>query len=385
MNTIGRFGGCVIIFLSAAFLVEIAGGEQDTPFKLWDEQTPYPAVTEISFVSGTEYSVVHRQTPDHIFLHEPRLTFHGDTLFVNFSSARERESDPDQHMRGYRSRDGGKTWGSVEIVAPGFTDGRRHETAPMLSHNGRLWAFVGRYDRGSKNSLGMELFRLTDDGIKFEPVGSDLSLKHFVPFVLPQRMSNGNWVIGGHTEKVRHAAVAISRGNDLTSWKEVRVDTPSCSDYPETALLLQGEKILAVTRGCPAQKALVSLSTDFAEHFSPLVESNLPMAQSKPFGGTLSNGRHYLIYNNAPDSPYRNTLVVAVTGTNELYPFRKVFKVVEGLPATMKPELETIGETSETNAWAYPEAVEKDGILYVVFSMNKRHCILARIPVESLQ
>lgn len=349
---------------------------------LWNPAAPYPALAEIPVAAGVEYSIVHRQTPDHRFLHEPRLAFHGETLFVNFSNAKVHESDPDQHMRGRRSGDGGRTWDDVEVFAPGFPDSRRHETAPMLSHGSRLWVFTGRYDKGSKNSLGMELFRLSEDDGKFEPLGGELVLERFIPFVLPQRMDNGNWIIGGHTEKVRHAAVAISRGDDLTKWKEVKIETPACSDYMETALLLQGKNVLAVVRGGPTKMALVSLSTDSGESFPPLVESNLPMSQSKPFGGTLSTGQHYLIYNNAPD---RNTLVIAVTKPNELYPLQKVFKIIEGLPESMKDEFEKIGEKKPKNAWAYPEAVEKDGILYVVFSFNKRHCVLARIPVESLK
>jgi hypothetical protein len=349
---------------------------------LWDTSIPYPAIADIPTAVGVEYSIVHRQTPDYRFLHEPRMAFHGDTLFVNFSNAEKNESDPDQKMRGHRSSDGGRTWSDVEVFAPGFPDSRRHETAPLLSYNNRLWVFVGRYDTGSKTSLGMELFRLSEDGKKFEPFSGELVLERFIPFVQPQRLANGNWLIGGHTEKVRHAAVAVSSGNDLTKWKEVKIETPSCSDYPETALLLQDKNVLAVVRGCPTQKALISLSTDSGETFPPLTESNLPMAQSKPFGGTLSTGQHYLLYNAAPG---RNTLLIAVTKPNELYPLRKVFKVIEGLPEVMQSEFEQIGEKSKTNNWAYPEAVEKDGVLYIVFSFNKRHCVIARIPVDSLK
>jgi hypothetical protein len=356
---------------------------QTPPVDLWDSAISYPALTEVPTANGVTYSIVHRQTPDHRFLHEPRMAFHGETLFVNFSNAEKNESDPDQKMRGHRSDDYGQTWKEVEVFAPGFSDSRRHETAPLLSDDGKLWEFVGRYDNGSKNSLGMELFRLSDDGNKFEPFSDKLVLERFIPFVQPQHLSNGNWIIGGHTEKVRHAAVAISKGNDLTKWKEVKIETPACSDrdYPETALLIQDQKVLAVVRGCRSQRALITLSTDFGETFPPLIESNLPMSLSKPFGGTLSTGQRYLIYNAHPS---RNTLLIAVTKPNELAPLRKVFKVIEGLPASMQQEFEKIGEKSQTNAWAYPEAVEKDGILYIVFSFNKKHCVLARIPIESL-
>jgi hypothetical protein len=355
---------------------------QSSHVDFWDSAIPYPALAEIPTATGVTYSIVHRQTPDHRFLHEPRIAFHGETLFVNFSNAEKNESDPDQKMRGHRSNDNGQTWSEIEVFAPGFSDSRRHETAPLLSFNNKLWVFVGRYDKGSKNSLGMELFRLSENGNKFEPFSGKLILERFIPFVLPQHLANGNWIIGGHTEKVRHAAVAISQGNDLTKWKEVKIETPACSDYPETALLLQNQHVLAVVRGCPSQQALIALSNDFGETFPPLIESNLPMARSKPFGRTLSTGQHYLIYNAKPS---RNTLVIAVTKPNELFPLRKVFKVIEGLPVSMQQEFEKIGEKSKTNAWAYPEAVEKNGILYIVFSFNKKHCVLARIPVESLK
>ncbi|MDR2440486.1 MAG: exo-alpha-sialidase [Planctomycetaceae bacterium] len=364
------------------FFVSTLCWGQSPHVDLWDSAIPYPALTEIPTATGVTYSIVHQQTPDHHFLHEPRVTFHGETLFVNFSNAEKNESDPDQKIRGHRSNDGGRTWNDVEVFAPGFSDSRRHETAPLLSSGNKLWSFVGRYNNGSKNSLGMELFRLSENGKNFEPFSGELVLERFIPFVQPQLLSNGNWIIGGHTEKVRHAAVAISEGNDLTKWKEVKIETPACSDYPETALLLQDQNVLAVVRGCPSQRALIALSTDFGETFPPLTESNLPMSQSKPFGGTLSTGQHYLIYN---ANPSRNTLVIAVTKPNELIPLRKVFKVIEGLSASMQQEFEKIGEKSKINAWAYPEAVEKNGILYIVFSFNKKHCVLARIPVESLK
>ena len=133
------------------------------------------------------------------------------------------------------------------------------------------------------------------------------------------------------------------------------------------------------------------------------------MARSKPFGGTLSTGQHYLIYNaRITGLPRRNALLIAVTRPNELTPLRKVWKIIEGNQAELLPELKRIGEKVEVNEkshpeatkelpgaelpaskaeiheWAYPEAVEKDGVLYVVFSQDKRHCWLARIPVKSL-
>ena len=35
-------------------------------------------------------------------------------------------------------------------------------------------------------------------------------------------------------------------------------------------------------------------------------------------------------------------------------------------------------------SWAYPNAVEQDGKLYVVYSVNKEDCELSIIPLEGL-
>ncbi|MDR1271267.1 MAG: hypothetical protein LBK82_17295, partial [Planctomycetaceae bacterium] len=145
----------LLLFYFFLFSVPISCQEQSTGIDLWDSAIPYPVLTAIPTATGVTYSIVHQQTPDHRFLHEPRIAFHGDTLFVNFSNAEKNESDPDQKMRGHRSNDNGQTWSEVEVFASGFPDSRRHETAPLLSSGDKLWMFVGRYDNGSKNSLGM--------------------------------------------------------------------------------------------------------------------------------------------------------------------------------------------------------------------------------------
>jgi hypothetical protein len=349
---------------------------------LWDPGVPYPDLAAIGPVRGVEYSLVHQQTPDHLFLHEPRVAFHSNVLFVSFSSAPRLEAEPAQIVRARRSADRGVSWTEAEVVATGLTNDVRHETAPLLSHQGRLWAFVGRYGKGGQNSLGMALYRLTADARSFEPLSGGLALEGFVPFVQPQRLSNGNWIMGGHTEKVRHAAVAISHGDDVGRWKQVKIETPEGLTFPETCLLIQGRQVLAVIRS-KAAYAMVALSQDAGASFTRAVESNLLMSRSKPFGGTLSTGQHYLIYN-ARQGARRNALLVAVTRPGELAPLRKVWKIIEGNPADLLPELGRMGEKAEAHEWAYPEAVERDGVLYVVFSQDKRHCWLARIPVASL-
>jgi hypothetical protein len=351
---------------------------------LWGPAQTFPPANSAA-VPGIRYSLVHRQTPDFEFLHEPRLAHDGKTLYVNFSNAPKLESEPAQVMRGRRSADGGRTWTAVEVVAGGYADGRRrHETAPLLAREDGVWALVGRYDFGSKGALGMEIWREHPATKQFAPVSDGLVAPGFIPFVAPQRLASGSWIVGGHFDKVTRAAVAVSEGDDLLRWHVVLLQSDVHSGYPETALVVQGDAVLAVVRP-PASAdsvALAAVSRDGGRTFTELLPTALPMEESKPFAGRLSDGRSYLIWNHGRER--RNELWIAVTAPGQLYPFERVWRLVGGHASALPDGLAAIGETGAAYHWAYPEAVERDGTLYVVFSLNKRHCYLAAFSVAAL-
>lgn len=339
--------------------------------------------------AGIRYALVHRQDDVYRFLHEPRLEAFEGTLFVNFSNAPYFESEPAQIMRGRRSSDGGRTWSDVEVVAPGFSDGRRrHETAPLLAHGGRLWAFVGRYDYGSKHSLGMEIYQLSPDGRHFQPVSDGIVAPGFVPFVQPQRLPDGNWIIGGHINHATQAAVAISNGDDLMTWTISPIGYNMHPGIPETALLITETSVVALIRPDKGQPTVgVAVSYDGGLSFGPTERSDLTAVDTKLFAGTLSTGHHYVIFNatdrdGLPSELPRHRLQIGVMAPGEITPFERLFTLVEDAPAEL--DLPAIGESAPLHAWAYPEAMEHDGELHVTFSMNKRHCWLASIPLAGL-
>ena len=349
------------------------------PVALWDPSVEFPRGT-IPAIEGVTFDVVHRQTEDFKFLHEPRIAEHEGKLFVTFSNAPHHESEPAQIMRGRHSADGGRTWSDVEGVAGPLPDDERYETASMLSHGGRLWAFVGRYAKGSGSSLGMEVHALDPLTDRFGRVSDGLALPGFVPFVAPQRTSDGNWIIGGHCKGVRQPAVAISNGDDLLSWRLVRIEGLRTMAYAETALMIRDARVIAVTRNRDGF-ALASLSEDHGRSFTPARPSNLPMTAAKPFAGQLSTGQYYVIFNNPPPSRNRLLLAVGEPGTTQL---ARVWTLIEGRPEALRARMDAMGERGLVQAWAYPEAVEHEGVLYVVFSHNKRHCWIARVPVSAL-
>src|SRR5690606_11780224 len=114
--------------------------------------------------------------------------------------------------------------------------------------------------------------------------------------------------------------------------------------------------------------ALVAQSDDHGHSFTPAMPSNLPMVNSKPFAGTLSSGQRYVIFNMPPD---RNRLLISVSEPGKTQ-VRRVWTLIAGTPAALRPTMDALGEGHGAHAWAYPEAIEHDGTLHVVFSHNKR-------------
>jgi hypothetical protein len=162
--------------LLTGLTAELVAADNNLLPALWDEQNRHPSVDSIPSVKGVEFSLVHEQTPDFLFLHEPRLAFHSKELFVSFSSAPRVECETAQIVRFRRSADCGLTWSPVGVLAPGLDGGLRSEVAPMLSHQGKLWAFVGRCRQNlGKSGLGMEVWEWFPEG------GSIACPRHALP------------------------------------------------------------------------------------------------------------------------------------------------------------------------------------------------------------
>jgi hypothetical protein len=115
----------------------------------------------------------------------------------------------------------------------------------------------------------------------------------------------------------------------------------------------------------------------------PTFISNLPMAATKPYAGTLSTGQRYLSSTTTADSGnQRRPLTIAVSrpGANV---FSGVFRIRDGISPGP-------GESHPRASLCYPYAVEHQGHLYVIFSNdggrggNRNSAELAVIPIAQL-
>jgi hypothetical protein len=122
------------------------------------------------------------------------------------------------------------------------------------------------------------------------------------------------------------------------------------------------------------------MSEDHGRTWTPTTRSNLPMATSKPYAGTLSTGQHYLVCTTTADTGgNRSPLTIAVSRPGESV-FSKVFLIRPSVFAG------TPGVSAANADFSYPYAVEHAGKLYIGYT-HKSHAAneLAVVPIEQLR
>jgi len=346
--------------------------KQYKPYTLWTGEQDPADVANLPDVPGVEYSMPHVSEPGWQFLHGAAVIHHNGQLFVNWAHNPGAENTASELVRGRRSRDGGKTWGEAEFPAPGFEGPRRNSHGVFHEQNGKLWCFVSNFGIGEPKGvfpgLGAEAFTLNEETGGW--VSQGVVAKNFWPLDAPSKMADGNWIMGGLTSKIT-SCVAISHGDDLTKWDTVNINWPEGRGFLETSVIVEDDEVIALIRN--NDWVAVSESKDYGRTWSEVMKANYPMAPSKPYADKLSTGQRYLVSNIGD----RNTLVIAVSKPDEKT-LSKVWRVRYGkAPANYAGKI-------KGGDWAYPYAYEHDGKLYVVYSVRKRECEMAIIPISSL-
>jgi len=266
------------------------------------------------------------------------------------------------------SEDAGKTWSDVRTMDAGEGPvGVSHGS--FLSHDGRLWAFMGAYT-GTMQGIHTRAYQLNETSGTFEPLGTVIE-GGFWPMQEPIKMDDGNWIMAGITAGgdapaggKNPAAVAISHGDDLRKWDLVPIpQLPGLGKvWGESTVIVEGKRITNISRYGAEARALVSTSDDFGRSWTAMRPSDLPMATSKPYAGVLSTGQRYLVCSTSADSGGRRSpLTIALSRPGE-ETFSKVFVIRHALfPAGP-------GESHERASLSYPYAIEHDGHLYVGYS-----------------
>jgi hypothetical protein len=356
---------------------------------LWDATQKLPKAADLPQVKGAEFHILKKQRPDEDgcnFTLGVGLVWHKGKLYVSygFNKGSENTVTEEAHVR--VSEDGGKTWGKPVVMDAG--EGNLAVShGVFLSHGGKLWAFMGAfYDNFQRTHTRAYLLNETSE--KWEPQGVVLD-QGFWPMQEPQRMADGNWIMSGFRVanglelKGHLPAVGISRGDDFTKWEMVVMQPDKSLGtnlWGESTVIVDKTRVTNISRYGSKALALVSTSEDHGRTWTPAAASNLPMATSKPYAGTLSTGQRYLVCTTTADTGgKRSPLTIAVSKPGESL-FSRVFlirtSVSESTPGVSDPKAD----------FSYPYAVEHEGKLYIGYT-HKSHIAneLAVIPVSSLE
>lgn len=290
------------------------------------------------------------------------------------------------------SRDDGVSWGPLlNIDDPPGDLATSHGV--FLIHGEKLWAFMGAfYGKGRPGGRVHTRAFVTASVRQGRPVWEQkgvVAWDGFWPLQEPLRMDNGDFIVagasvGGGRGGNTIPAVALVNGEDLTDWTVIRIPAPMAI-WGESTVVVQGANARLIARSNKTMlRALAASSGDYGRTWDALAESNLPMADSKPYAGTLLGGRHYLINTICADvaTTGRNPLSILISQPGEMS-FCNAFSLVDA----RRPLPGAEGYTR----WAYPYAVEWEGRLWIGFYMAKpgKHgsgaAGLITCPVESLR
>lgn len=358
----------VLILMAASFLSSTvpAADWSDSP-DLWDPSQTLPAAAETTLLSSTRFHVIKPHEPEvdggYGFLHGVALVWHRGRLYASWGHNRGKENTAGEEARGRVSDDSGRTWSDTFTIDDGGEQ-LAVSHGSFLSHDGRLWAFLGAF-HGKRQDVHTRAYLLDESSDTWEFQRRVIE-DGFWPMEQPEKMDNGNWIMGGFiVGQGNPAAVAISHGDNLLNWDLVVIRRPEARKvWGESTTIVDGARVLNIARFGSEPLALSAFSSDFGQQWTSSRLSNLPMSTSKPYAGTLSAGQHYLICTTTADSGHgRAPLTIAVTQPGQPH-FSRVFRIRDAAFPNGP------GDSHPKARLSYPYAVEHDGSLYVGYSNN---------------
>jgi predicted neuraminidase len=173
--------------------------------------------------------------------------------------------------------------------------------------------------------------------------------------------------------------VSFARADSAGVWQHTRVSAAPPFDrmdeptyYPTEA----GEVHMLIRDNTRSGYLIRSLSQDHGQSWSAPARTNYPDATSKNFPGRLSNDWYFLINN--PDRTKRDPL--AISFSRDGWEFGHPLSIRSNPPARR-----FAGRAKASGSVQYPHAIEHQGSLWVIYSINKEDIEVAEIPVGKLE
>ncbi len=358
---------------------------------VWDPTVPFPSHEDMKEPKVfTTVKVTEAKEGGYYYLHEATIAFHKGKFFAGWANHKTRETgDWNELVRGAVSDDG-LHWSEPKTWAAAPSAGSESHNHPLIyDHNGTLYGFFVCWDKDHHPVT--EIYIYNDETEEWEHKPGH-AIQDFVPFSAPQKNEDGDYVIGGENHW-DDAAVIISHGEDFLNWDKVVVPRPKelILLFPESATVYYGHNHFRVIcrtyngwhpmrklENYKMETAPTAESFDGGRTWTTLKLSNLPLCESQPVGGRLSDGRSFVVFNSLEEG--RRLLEIALTKPGETL-FTSVYKIRHAsFPRIRLFENDKGHETQ----LAYPKTLELNGNLYIIYSQGKEDCAMTIIPLDAL-
>ena len=314
-------------------------------------------------IEGSGISYVHVHDPGEEFgrfLHEAAIVEFEGVLYTSWYNCKEKELVGYTPIVGRRSYDGGKTWTAPEIIAEDRS-GKILYCPPVYGIcDGKLYMLINQMV-SADHMHSFDLYVLNKETDQFEFLWS-----RPIPFKLNTNvvhLPNGKLMLPGRIAELdgfpNTPAVMISDSGKIDAeWRIIKVaENGNLLDgerlvHPETTVICCDDVLYLFNRNDRRKVPLVYTSKDFGESWTQAMAHDIPYISSKIYGGTLSDGRHFLIANK--DKHDRSKLVLYMTEKGT-FTFTKSMLLMD-----CENSIHNISRCH------YPAAVEHDGKLYII-------------------
>lgn len=331
--------------------------------------------------------VIHDPAPGtYQYSHHPHIICAFNTFLAMWSSGIEREDRPGQRILWSRSADG-KAWSKPEILSECPEPPWRLTAGGWATSNGRVHAFINRNRHPETEALHAGLIWYPPLYLDVMEAGSDLRWSaprtidsDIVGNESPRQTSAGTWLLAGYTARLESGVLRSCAGpaegyvfhpvlRVLIPKEELKRAryTPPQRPLGEPSWYERRDKTLVCFfRDDHASfRLFASVSADDGITWSRPRQTNIPDAKSKSAALVLSTGSTILVSNPCV-ARKRNVLAVLVSRDGTRFDYGAI--------------LRDDGE----HRYAYPSVIERDGRIWVIYSIDKHRIAVSNFPVAEL-
>lgn len=328
-------------------------------------------------IPGTEVDFISIQKSDlngYKWQHGGAIAFYDGKFFAVWGRNKGEENTAGEECVCYTSEDG-INW-EYNATLGDAVEGFGYSHGSIFVVDDTLYVMAPFYaGSDGASSVGIHFKELVMRGFEYDRETGwkplDFETPDFWPLQQPQKMADGNYIMAGVDGDWR-SAVAVSDGNDMTSWKVIKIPQLA-TGFTESNLVVEGDTVTIYMRNQKAFDAEkvtigVSYSKDCGKTWTIAQETDMSACTSKPCVGTLSTGERYLITNSLRGANNsRNTLTIALTAEGGEV-FERLYVIRDmAIPDSLKEAYSDMPNGLNTSL-SYPFAMEKDGKLYVIYS-----------------